>query len=106
MLITKDTMARDIAERSGFFIKDVKDVLDVMDDLIKEYFSRVSNDEEIVVQLVEGIKVGGKIVESRERVDPRNRNPIVVPDTVKPFTKFSQDFRKYIQKQYDKKKAK
>lgn len=104
-MITKDTMARDLAEKTGYYLKDVKTLLSAMDDVIKEYFSEVTNEEEVCIQLVEGIKCGCKIVESRERVDPRNRNPIVLPDTVKPFAKFSQEFRKCIQKQYEKKKA-
>lgn len=105
MIVTKDRMARDLADRTGYYLKDVKTLLAAMDEVVKEYFAEVTDDDEISVQLVEGIKCGCKIVKSRERVDPRNRTPIVVPDTVKPFAKFSQDFRKYMQTQYDDKKA-
>lgn len=103
MTITKDQMARDIADRTGFYIKDVKSVLSEMDDLIKEYFMQVTEDDDISVQVVEGIKIGCKIVPERERVNPQNQEPIICKATVKPFTKYSEVFRETIQQQYDKK---
>ena len=42
MIITKDQMARDIAEETGFFLKDIKVVLSAMDDVVKGYFGQVS----------------------------------------------------------------
>jgi hypothetical protein len=106
MIVTKDRMARDLADETGYYLKDIKTLLSAMDKIVKGYFAEVTDEDEISVQLVEGIKCGCKIVEARERVNPRDRTPIIVPDTVKPFSKFSEDFRKYIQTQYDKKKAK
>ena len=103
MTITKDQMTRDIADRAGFYIKDVKDVLDAMDDLIKEYFGRVTESDDVSVQIVEGIKIGCKIVPERERVNPQNQEPIICKATVKPFTKYSEVFRDSIQRSYEEK---
>ena len=68
MTVTKDQMARDIAEKSGYYLKDVKVVLSVMDDLVKEYFADVTDDNDVSVQIVEGVKISCKVVPERERV--------------------------------------
>ena len=104
MIITKDQMARDIAEATGFFIKDIKDVLSAMDDVVKEYFGRVTDDQEVSVQIVEGCKIGCSIVPERERKNPKTGEPVICAATCKPFSKFSEGFRDVIQKQYDGKK--
>lgn len=104
MLVTKDAMARDIAERSGYYLKDVKAVLSIMDDLVKEYFAQVTDDEEVSVQVVEGCKIGCKIVPERPRKNPRTQEDVICAATCKPFSKFSVVFRETIQSQYDDKK--
>ena len=105
MTVTKDQMARDIAEKSGYYLKDVKVVLSVMDDLVKEYFAEVTDDNDVSVQIVEGIKISCKVVPERERVNPVTREPIICKATVKPGVKYSDVFRDTIQKQYENKKA-
>ena len=104
MLVTKDAMARDIAERSGYYLKDVKAVLSIMDDLVKEYFAQVTDDEDVSVQVVEGCKIGCYIVPERSRKNPRTQEDVICSETCKPFSKFSVVFRETIQNQYDEKK--
>lgn len=106
MLITKDQIARDIAERAGYYLKDVKVVLSTMDDLFEEYMAQVTDDEEVSVQLVRGLKAGCKIVPERSRKNPKTGEDVTCAATCKPFSKFSVVFRDVIQKQYDEKKAK
>ena len=105
MLVTKDMMARDIAERSGYFLKDVKEVLSIMDKVVFDYFAQVTDDEEVMIQLTQGIKCGCYVVPERSRKNPRTQEDIICAPTVKPKTKFSEDFRALIQQQYEKKKA-
>lgn len=105
MIVTKDTMARDIAERSGYFLKDIKTVLSVMDDVVKDYFAEVTDDEEVMIQLTQGIKCGCYVVPERQRKNPKTQEDIICAPTVKPKTVFSQDFRALIQQQYEEKKA-
>lgn len=104
MTITREEMIRRLSERSGYYMKDVRNLLQCMDDVVFEAMGEASLDEEIQLQIVTGIKLGCKIVGSRDRVDPRTQEPIVVGDTTKPFAKFSQDFRSKLQEQYDSKK--
>lgn len=101
MTITREEMIKRLSERSGYYQKDVRHLLQCMDDVVFEAMCEATLDDEIQMQIVTGIKIGCKIVGSRERVDPRTQKPIVVDDTVKPFAKFSQDFRLKLQEQYD-----
>ena len=98
-------MARAIAEKSGYYLKDIREVLSAMDEVVCEYFAEVTDEEEIMIQMATGIKCGCAVVQPRERIHPKTRETIVVKATVKPKTVFSQDFRALIQQQYEEKKA-
>lgn len=104
MTITKDQMARDLVDKTGYYLKDVKTLLSAMDDLFEEYMSRVTGEEEVSVQLIRGLKAGCKIVPERERKNPKTGEPCVCAATVKPFAKFSVVFRDTIQKNYEENK--
>ena len=106
MTVTKDQMARDLAEKSGYYLKDVKVLLSAMDDYVKEVFAEVTDDEEVSIRIVEGIAIGCKVIPERERVNPQDQSPVVCKATVKPFAKFSDVFRGTIQKKYERKKSK
>ena len=104
MHITREQLIRKLAEKSNYYQRDIRLLLQTLDDVVIEYFDEVAVDEEVTVQVVQGVKIGCKVVPPRERVDPRDRSTIIVPDTVKPFARFSEDFRNTIQNQYDEKK--
>lgn len=106
MTVTKDQMARRLAEKTHYYLQDVKVVLSAMDEVVKEYFAEVTDDKEVSVQIVEGVKISCKVVPERERVNPATGEPIICKATVKPGVKYSSVFRDTIQKQYDNKKAK
>lgn len=104
MLITREMMIKRLSDVSGYYQKDIRVLLQTLDEVVFEYFNDVTDDEDISVQLVKGIKCGCKIVPERTRKDPRTQEDIVCGATVKPFAKFSDDFRKAIQEQYENKK--
>lgn len=106
MTVTKDQMARMIAKKTEYYLQDVKAVLSAMDDIVKECFAEVTDDNDVSVQIVEGVKISCKVVPERERVNPSTGEPIICKATVKPGVKYSSVFRDTIQKQYDNKKAK
>lgn len=103
MTITREEMIKRLSDRSGYYQKDVRHLLQCMDDVVFDALCEATLEDEIQVQIVTGIKCGCKIVESRERVDPRTQKPIIVGETVKPFAKFSQDYRFKLQETYDNK---
>lgn len=105
MLITREMMIKKLSETSGYYQKDIKVLLQALDEVVFECFSDVTDEEDVSVQLVKGIKCGCKVVPERTRKDPRTQDDIVCGATVKPFAKFSDDFRVAIQNQYEEKKG-
>ena len=103
MTITREEMIRRLSDKSGYYIKDVRALLQCMDEVVFDAMCEATLDDEIQMQIVTGVKLGCKIVGSRERVDPRTQEPILVGETTKPFVKFSQDFRFKLQEAYDNK---
>ena len=101
MTITREEMIKKLSERSGYYMKDVRSLLQAMDEVVFEELSSVTDNEEISIQLVSGIKVKTTVVPERDRVDPRTQQPIVVKATVKPACKFSQDYRLKLQEAYN-----
>lgn len=101
MTITREEMIRKLSDRSGYYQKDIRTLLQCLDEVVFEELSNVTEDNSISIQLVSGIKVKTAVVPERERVDPRNQQPIVVKATVKPACKFSQDYKIKLQEAYD-----
>lgn len=103
MTITREEMVRKLSEKSGYYQKDIRALLQCLDEVVFEELCEVSDDNDITIQLVQGIKVSAHVVPERDRVDPRTQAPIVVKATVKPACKFSQDYRLKLQEVYDNK---
>ena len=105
MVITKDQLARSLAEKTDYYIKNVKTLLSAMDEVVKEYFAEVTDDEEVMIQITTGIKIGCSVQPERTRRNPQTQEDIICAPTVKPKARFSSEFRNLIQTQYDNKKA-
>ncbi|MEE1082685.1 MAG: HU family DNA-binding protein [Paludibacteraceae bacterium] len=103
MTVTREDMIKKLSEKSGFYMKDVRSLLQCLDEIVFDELSKATLEDEVQIQMVTGIKCGVKIVKSRERVNPRTQEPIVVGETAKPFAKFSQDYRFKLQEAYDNK---
>lgn len=103
MIITRGRLIKDLSAKSGFWQKDIKVLLESLDEVMNEYYSQVNDDDDVEVRLVSGVTVACKVVPERERVDPRDGQPIVVKATVKPFCRFSKNLRALIQNQYENK---
>ena len=82
-------------------MKDVRSLLQCMDEVVFDALCEVTDEDDVSIQLVQGIKVSTHVVPERDRVDPRTQNPIVVKATVKPACKFSQDYREKLQETYE-----
>lgn len=104
MLITREMLIKRLAEKSGYYQRDIRNVLHCLDDVVLDCFSEVTDSEPISIQVVQGIKVGCSIVPERQRKDPRTQEDIICAPCCKPNSKFSQEFRAKIQEQYENKK--
>ena len=104
MVITREALIKLLSEKSYFYQKDVRTLLQCLDDVMVDLFVDVPYDEDLYIQLFEGCKLKAKVMHERERVDPRTQKPIVCSDTVKLGVKYSDQFKNKIQELYNSKK--
>jgi nucleoid DNA-binding protein len=103
MTMTREEMIKRLSEKSGYYQKDIRVLLQTMDEVVFDALCEVSDENDVAIQLVQGVKLKAAVVPERDRVDPRTQEPIVVKATVKPACKFSQDMRLKLQEAYDNK---
>ena len=103
MTITRENMIDLLSEKSGYYKKDVRELLHCMDEVVFDELCKVQPDEEVSIQIVQGAKFSTRVVPQRDRVDPRDGRPIVCRPTVKVACKFSQDMKLKLQENYDEK---
>lgn len=104
--ITREQLIRKVAEESGYFQKDVRVVFNTLEDVLLECFDDIDEDNPISVRLLSFLALNGHVWGERERVDPRNRNPIICKPSVRILGKVSDGFKEKAQLRYDEKKAK
>ena len=104
MIITRETLIHKLAEESGYCIGDIRALLKCLDAVVLDCCDEVTEDEDVSLQIINGIKIGCSVVPERTRKDPRTQEDIVCASTVKPNAKFSRDFRAKIQSRYEKRK--
>ena len=101
MTITREDMIKRLSTKSGYYQKDIRVLLQAMDEVVFDALCEVTDDDDVSIQVVQGIKVSTHVVPERDRVDPRTQAPVVVKATVKPACKFSQDYRLKLQEAYE-----
>lgn len=106
MEITREQLIRLLAEKSGYYQQDIRHVLNCLRDLIPDLLSDVTKEnDKILIRLCEGIALRATFVDERERVDPRDRTPIICPETIRLGTNYSEGFKEKVQEMYREKKA-
>lgn len=104
MFITREMMIKKLSDKSNYNQKDIRVLLKAFDEVVYECFDEVTEDEDVSVQLLKGVKIGCSIQPERHRRDPRTQEEIVCKPCCKPNAKFSEGFREQIQAQYEAKK--
>lgn len=100
MTVTREELVKKLSDKSGYFQKDIRYLLQCLDDVVFEEMCKATLENDVKVQITTGIKLGCKKNPQRDRVDPRTQEPIVVAESPKPFAKFSQDFRLKLEAAY------
>lgn len=92
-IIKKSELVNELANRTGFYKKNMKEVVEALSDIVIEHFSTATFDEPSELHLAPGVIIGGRRVPEREYIDPRNREPIITPEKVIPYAEFKQSVR-------------
>ena len=97
-VLKKEQLVEILAERTGFYKKNIREILDVLDDVIVENMSTATKKEPSEIQLSLGFVFGGRYAPKREAVDPRDGSVIITPAKYIPYARFKPSFRKKINK--------
>lgn len=95
-VLKRDQLVDIISERTGFYKKNVREILEVLDDVIVENMGAATKKEPSEIHLSLGFVFGGRYSPKREAKDPRDGSIIMTPAKYIPYAKFKPSFRKKI----------
>lgn len=101
MLITREMLIKRLSEASGYYQKDIRELMQCLDDVVFDALCEVTPDEEVLIQMVRGLKLQCMPVAERQRKDPRDQSDIICRPTCRVGAKFSEDIRLRLQQHYD-----
>lgn len=82
--------------RTGFFKKNIDEILDALDDVIVENMSAATKTEPSEIHLSHGFVFGGRYSPKHEVKDPRNGETVMTPAKYIPYARFKTSFRQKI----------
>ena len=101
MTITREEMIRKLSDKSGYYQKDIRTLLQCLDEIVFEELCEVTDENDVSIQLVQGVKLQCISVPERSRKDPRDQSDIVYSSTCKIKAKFSQDLKLKLAEAYE-----
>ena len=105
-IIKQDELARLLAKNTGFYIKNMNDVVTALEEIIMETLHGATLKENSEIQLATGIIIGGKRIPERESVDPRDGSPIIAAERVRPYVTFKDSVKRKLREQPKRKRKK
>lgn len=106
-IMKKPEIIDEIAERTGFFKCNVKEMVEAYSDIIIEQFQTAEFGADSELHLAPGVVLVGKRKPAGEAKDPRTGEMIISPEKVIPSATFKQSIRLKLYKKpkgYKKKK--
>lgn len=92
-IMKKDDLAIELAERTGFYRKNTREIVNSLADIIVEHFNTATFDEPSELHLAPGLVLIGTRKPEGVSIDPRDRSEIVSPEKVIPSAIFKPSLR-------------
>ena len=92
-IMKKPELTDELAERTGFYKKNMKEVVDALSDIVEEHFHTAEFGADSELHLAPGVVLCGERKPEQEAVDPRNGENIITPEKVLPYAIFKQSIR-------------
>lgn len=89
----KEDLAIELANRTGFYRKNTREIVNVLADIVIEHFSTATFDEPSELHLAPGLVLVGTRKPEGTSIDPRDRSEIVSPEKVIPSAIFKPSLR-------------
>lgn len=93
-IMKKPELTNELAERTGFYKKNMKEVVDVLSDIVEEHFQTAEFGANSELHLAPGVVLVGTRKPEGEAQDPRTGEIIISPEKVIPSAVFKQSIRK------------
>lgn len=97
-ILKRKQLVDELAERTGFYKRNVEELLDALDDIIVENMSAATKTEPSEIHLSHGFVFGGRFSPKRQVRDPRNGEMVMTPAKYIPYARFKTSFRQKINK--------
>lgn len=107
-IMKKPELVDELSARTGFYKKNMREVVEALSDIIIEHFSTATFDEPSELHLAPGFVLVGTRKPECQSIDPRDRSETITPEKVIPSAVFKPSIRLklYEQPKGYKKKAK
>jgi hypothetical protein len=92
-IMKKEDLAVELANRTGFYRKNTRELVNELADIIIEHFSTATFDEPSELHLAPGLVLIGSRKPEGKSIDPRDRSEVVSPEKVIPSAVFKPSLR-------------
>lgn len=92
-IMKKPEIVDELATRTGFYKKNMKEVVEALADIVVEHFNTATFDEPSELHLAPGLVLVGTRKPEGKSIDPRDRSEIVSPEKVIPSAVFKPSLR-------------
>ena len=104
-IIKKQELIDELADRTGFFKKNMKDVVDALEDIVVENLQTATFEQNSEFHIAPGVVICGRRTPEHESLNPQDRSTIITPEKVVPYAVFKPSIRQklYVRKKKGKK---
>ena len=92
-VMKKQELIDELASRTGFYKKNMAEVVDALADIIEDQFKNATLKEQSELHLAPGVVLVGTRKPAGEAKDPRTGEVIISPEKVVPSAVFKQSIR-------------
>ena len=92
-IMKKSNIVEELSARTGFYKKNMREVVDALADIIIENMQSADFDNDSELHIAPGVVICGRRTPARESIDPRNREPVMTPEKVVPYAVFKPSVR-------------
>ena len=94
--MTQKDVIDELKNRTGFYKKELRVVLDTLEEIIIENMNMATYDKSSEIVLFPGWRLGAKRLPVREWREPRHGGTTITPEKLIPYCKLKQSFRSRI----------
>lgn len=92
-IMKKPELVDELAARTGFYKKNMKEVVEALADIVIEHMQTATFEEDSEFHIAPGVLICGKRKAQQESIDPRDRSTVTTPEKVVPYAVFKPSVR-------------